>query len=314
MRRLGKRAVLPGLCFLLRFVRGTVAGPLPAPEQGSIRAVTYNLYLGGLDGDSDERFRAQVKVLADLQPDVLALQECNRWDENEERRLLWVAHELGMEIVAMVRSGVGDGRNFTVLLYRPSKLWLVGRRIRGLGVFHHAMILARLRPVDAGGDVSRDFLAFGTHLTYTDGETRLREARWFTDYAGEFPGVPPRAMLLMDKNEPGRWDRRPWRWSKIPQNMWSRYRFVRSNGRFGGIDRRATKVLLNSGWIEPESLTGRRRKATVGYYYRNERVPWRLDHILVRGLPVSSYVTLDTPELRLLADHLPVVLDTEVER
>ncbi|MEO3978658.1 hypothetical protein [Streptomyces sp. CAU 1734] len=49
------------------------------------------------------------------------------------------------------------------------------------------------------------------------------------------------------------------------------------------------RVLINSGWRDPQSLTGRERAATVGYAYADEPVPLRLDHILVRGPPAPAY-------------------------
>ncbi|MEU6663808.1 endonuclease/exonuclease/phosphatase family protein [Streptomyces sp. NPDC046821] len=273
-----------------------------------LRAVTWNLYCGGVDGGADEsRLRVQTETLADLAPDIACLPECSWWDEEDERRLWQTAHLLGMAPVRMAPSHVGDGRNFTTLLYRPSRLQLLGRRTLGRGVFHHALIRARLRPVAAGDDSPHDFLAFGTHLSYVDGDTRLREARWLTDYGGEFPGVPPRAVLLGDLNMP---DRESEDWSLIPKNLQSRYRIVLPNGEFGDADRRAVQVLIKSGWKDPELLTGEKRAAIVGYFYPNEPVPWSLDYGLVSGLKVISYRTHDAA--RSASDHLPVVLDMEV--
>ncbi|MFF8958699.1 endonuclease/exonuclease/phosphatase family protein [Streptomyces sp. NPDC014894] len=275
-----------------------------------IRAVTWNLYLGGLDNGSEFRLSAQTEILARLRPDVLALQECTHWDDQDERRLLTLAGALGMAPVTMARSNVGDGRNFTALLYRPATLRLIKRRTLGAEVFHHALIRARLRPVAAVDD-SSDFLAFATHLTHTDGETRLREARWLTDYAGQFPGMPPRAMLLGDLNCSGVHDKDPEDWGLIPQNLHSRYRLVNDDGSFGGMDRRAMRALLNSGWTDPQALTGEPRDATVGFKWENEPVPLSLDHILIHGLGATSYRTHDTPEARAVSDHLPVVLDLD---
>ncbi|MFI1013399.1 endonuclease/exonuclease/phosphatase family protein [Streptomyces sp. NPDC020965] len=273
--------------------------------------MTWNLYGGGVDDDgSERRLRAQAGILARLAPDVLALQECTGWDEREERRLWWVADVLGMVPVRLAPSYVGDGRNFTTLLYRPSALRLVGRRTLGTQAFHHALIRARLRPATAAGDDdSADVLVFATHLAHTDGETRLREARWLTDYAGTFHGTPSRALLMGDLNCSGVYDDDPRDWSLIPRNLHSRYRTVDAAGGFGGMDRRAVRVLVNSGWVDPQSVTGESRAATVGYAYANEPVPLRLDHILTRGLAVAAYCTHDTAEARALSDHLPVVLD-----
>ncbi|MEU9270043.1 endonuclease/exonuclease/phosphatase family protein [Streptomyces sp. NPDC048251] len=273
-----------------------------------MRAVTWNLFCGGVDDSSEKRLHAQAEILASLNPDVLALQECTQWDEADERRLLWMAHALGLTPVCMARSREGDSRNHTALLYRSSKLHLVGRRRLGEGVFHHALIRARLRPLEADNDHD-DFLALATHLTWTDGESRLREARWMTDYAGDFPGVPPRALLLGDLNCPHPSDQPDW--DQAPQNLQSRYRLVQDDGTFGATDTRAVQVLLESGWQDPQAATGRPRAATVGYFYRNEPVPLRLDHALAYGLQVYDYRTYDTATARTVSDHLPVVLDVE---
>ncbi|MFJ9434745.1 endonuclease/exonuclease/phosphatase family protein [Streptomyces sp. NPDC101490] len=157
---------------------------------GSVRAVTWNLLRGGVDGSDENRLDAQTEILADLAPDVLCLPECGGWEEQDERRLWQVAHRLGM-----APSHIGDGRNFTTLLYRPDRLRLLGRRILGVGVFHHALIRARLRPLTAGNSDEHDFLAIGTHLSHVDGEARLREARWLTDYGAASPGVPEARVL-----------------------------------------------------------------------------------------------------------------------
>ncbi|ANZ13451.1 endonuclease/exonuclease/phosphatase family protein [Streptomyces noursei] len=278
----------------------------------NLRAVTWNLFLGGLDGADETRLGRQAEILSEIDADIVCLPECNRWDEDNEGRLWWMAHTLGLQPVAMVRSRLGTPpvQNHTALLYRPSKLRLMGRAILGRDVFHHALIRARLRPVEEHDD-QRDFLVLATHLSYTDGDTRLREARWMTDYGGKFPGAPPRAMLLGDLNVP---DREPASWSLIPANMHSRYRLVLGNGEFGGADRRALQVLLRSGWEDPQALTGEHRTATVGYYYETEPVPWSLDYALVNDLSVKSYYTHDTPQARKVSDHLPAVIDVEMGR
>ncbi|MEW1551598.1 endonuclease/exonuclease/phosphatase family protein [Streptomyces tsukubensis] len=276
------------------------------------RAVTWNLFNGGLAPDGSENSRErQTEILTRLGPDILALQECTGWDDEDRRRLLDLANALGMVPVAMERSHVGDGRNFTALLHRPDTFRLLGYRRVGEQVFHHALIRARLRPVRATDDTS-DIFVLATHLAHTDGDTRLREARWLTDYGDDFPGSPSRALLLGDLNCSGIFDEDPGHWGRIPRNLHARYRLVTGDGSFGGMDRRAIQVLLNSGWADPQTTTKEHRDATVGYWWDNEQVPLRLDHVLVRGLAPTSYRTHDTPEARSASDHLPVVLDFEV--
>ncbi|MFD7663503.1 endonuclease/exonuclease/phosphatase family protein [Streptomyces sp. NPDC059788] len=273
----------------------------------SVRAVVWNVLNGGLDGDSAERLFGQAEVLTSLRPDILCLPECFRWEETYHRRLWWMARRLDMEPVAMLRSRLGRKpvQNHTALLYRPSRFRVLGWERRAEEMFHHALIRAVLRPADAVDDRD-DVLVLGTHQSWTDGDTRLAEARWMTDFAGEFPGVPPRGLLLGDLNIP---DREPESWDLVPKNLHSRYRLVLPDGAFGGVDQRALQVLLSSGWQDPQDLTGVKRAATVGYWYANEPVAWCLDYALVHGLHVRTYYTYDTPRARTLSDHLPVVLD-----
>ncbi|WP_416971631.1 endonuclease/exonuclease/phosphatase family protein [Streptomyces sp. 4F14] len=266
------------------------------------RAVSWNLLNGGLDGAGEVRLDAQVGYLAELGPDILALQECTRWDEKDRAEM--VAAELGLTVTKMASSRVGDGRNYTMLLHNPARFFLVEVRLRGAEIFHHALIKARLRPHGAPSDGSGDFNVLATHLSWTDGATRLAEAGWMTDYAGPFPGEPDRALLLGDLNCPHPDDAIDW--ADVPPNLQPRYRLMQADGAFGNADTRAFQVLLNSGWQNPETLTGQPRTATVGHYYANEPTPMRLDHALVHNLTVHAYRTHDTGRV---SDHKPVVLD-----
>ncbi|MFF3277292.1 endonuclease/exonuclease/phosphatase family protein [Streptomyces chrestomyceticus] len=293
------------------------AGPVPAAAESGrpasgwrtrVRAVVWNLLTGGLDGEDEERLFGQAEILRSLRPDILCLPECTRWNEDYHRRLWWMALRLDMKPVAMLRSRHGREpvENYTALLYRPSRFRVVRWERRGTDVFHHALIRALLRPADAVDDRD-DVLVLGTHLSWTNGDARLNEVRgWMTDDAGEFPGVPPRGIVLADMNTP---DREPESWDLIPANLHPRYRLALPDGTFGGADQRAVRMMLQSGWHDPQDLTGVRRAATVGYWYANEPVPWCLDYALVRGLDVQTYRTYDTPRARELSDHLPVVLD-----
>ncbi|MEU6230527.1 endonuclease/exonuclease/phosphatase family protein [Streptomyces sp. NPDC047042] len=268
-----------------------------------VRAATWSL-----NRVSGKGAHKQARALADLEPDILTLQRCWRWDEDERSRLLSMAHTVGLTPIHMAPSRVGDVRNFTTMLYRPSKLRLMGWRPLAEGVFHHALIRARLRPLDQAEDEHSEFLAFGTHLSGTDGEIRLKEARWVTEYAGDVPGVPPRALLMGDLNCPSPvFDHADW--PKAPDTLRSRYLIRRADGSFGDADTEAMRVLLASGWQDPEVLTGRPRAETVGFYYAAELVPLHLDHVLVHGLPVLNY---RTPDTGYLSDHRPAVLDVEV--
>ncbi|MEU5498011.1 endonuclease/exonuclease/phosphatase family protein [Streptomyces griseofuscus] len=271
-----------------------------------LRAVTYNTYCGGLDSGDDARLRRQVEMLRNLKPDLLCIQEAQGWTN---RHLCQVADAVEMVPVTMAPSRVRRDPgppNGTVVLYAPSALQLMDWCVVGKEAFHHALIQARLRPRGAKDD-QRDFVAFGTHLAWSDGDRRLAEVRFISDYGGTFPGAPGGAVLLGDLNTP---DREPPDWSLIPSNLHSRYRLVGPGGEFGGADRRAVQVLLESGWQDPQRKFGDPAAATVGYFYRNEPVFWRLDYVLTSGYvkPVEYFIW-DTAAARKLSDHLPVVCD-----
>jgi len=157
-------------------------------------------------------------------------------------------------------------------------------------------------------DDTDDLGVLVTHLDYAEGDSQLREARRMCDGTGPFPGRPGRALLLMDANCPDPMDPEQ-DWSQVPRNTHARYRQVNPDGTFGPSDRRALRVLMGSGWTNPQGLIQPPRAATVGYYYANEPQLLHLDHILYQGMTATAYRTLDTPRNRTLSDHLPSVLD-----
>lgn len=282
---------------------------IPAPPPGTLRFMVWNLLTGGVDKGSEGRLLDQLQLIGACAPDVLCLPEATHWNRGFRRLLRVATGTLGMKSVALARSRVGDRRNHTALLYEPSSLRLVDRKRVGGEVFHHALIRARFRRWSAGDDPSGDFLVFGTHLNPLDGTARLGEARWMTDQGGPFPGLPARAVALADFNTP---DREPVRWSAVPRNLHSRYRLVNDDGSFGGVDLRAVRVLLASGWQDPHDVLGVPRPPTVGHYYPNERVPWALDYALLAGMEPAGVWTHPLDEAFRASDHLPHFVDVAV--
>lgn len=215
-----------------------------------------------------------------------------------------------MDLAFMAPSRVGDGANHTALLYNSRAFRLVDTpTLRGEGAFHHALIRAVFRPVGRE-DARADFLVLATHLNPFDGDARLGEARYITDYGGAFPGMPPRAVWIGDLNTPDR--EPPGGWDAVPTNLHSRYRLVLPDGTFGGADQRALRVPLQSGWQDPHDLLGITRPPTVGHYYPNERVPWALDYALVAGLDVAQVFTHPWDIGFRLSDHLPHGVDVVI--
>jgi endonuclease/exonuclease/phosphatase family metal-dependent hydrolase len=272
----------------------------------------WNVKDGGIDGDREDRRIQQLEFLKSLPDlDLLWIMEGTGWHEG--RRLNDVASVTGLTALPPVTSRVGDGRNHSVMFYNAEKLTPSRPHTElARGAFHHG--------------VSRDvfdvdgipLLALGTHLSYVSGAARLAEAHYLADYGEEFPGWPEDGVLLMDANAPDDNDPELDDWSRVPRHLWHRYRKILPDGSFGGWDRDARRLLLDSGFRDPQNDVPEQREPTVGYWYANERVPLRLDQILVTGrrIEVVDYRTLkpESPDLTKLSDHLPVRLDIRLRR
>lgn len=273
----------------------------------TVRFGTWNILDGGIDGNVEFRREKQIEILTALRFDVLAVQELKGWEQGNWWRLYELADACGMKPLPPVTSHVGDGRNHMALLYRPETV-----RVRdftpdhGKGAFHHGLGRARMRINNT------ELCVLMTHLAWVDGDKRLAEARWLTDYAGSFPGTPGKAVLLGDLNVISNDDPEP-DWDEVPTNLHARYRLVQSDGSFGAFDRRAMQVLLNAGWVDPQSEVDSPREPTVGHWYPNEPVRQHFDHVLTAGgISTRSYWTHDTSQTRVVSDHLPTGLDAEV--
>ncbi|MFK0154342.1 hypothetical protein ACIQVK_19985 [Streptomyces sp. NPDC090493] len=272
----------------------------------------WNLKDGGIDGDNEDRRIQQLEFFESCPKlDLLWILEGAGWHEG--RRINDVASVTGLTALPPVTSRIGDGRNHSVMFYDAEKLTPSRPHTElARGAFYHG--------------VSRDvfdvdgipLLTLGTHLSFDSGAARLAEAHFLADYGGHFPGWPEDKVLLMDANAPDDNDPELKDWSRVPQYLWHRYREVLPDGSFGGWDRGARNLLLKSGWCDPQSEVLVQRGPTVGYWYDNEKVPLRLDQILVTGprIEVVDYRTLkpDAPDLTRLSDHLPVQLDIRLHR
>ncbi|NIY68070.1 endonuclease/exonuclease/phosphatase [Streptomyces malaysiensis] len=186
------------------------------------------------------------------------------------------------------------------MLYRPDTVSVASCNPNiGHGAFHHGAIRAWLC---IKGSYYR---VLATHLSWTDGATRLRESRWFTDYAKDC------TVLMGDFNEDTPTAPEP-DWTKIPEQLHSRYRLVNDDGSYGRADRRAVGNLLSAGYVNPGDYLGQKPEPTTGHWYENEPEPQTLDHILVGDAAkkrIRRYWTLKSPESLAASDHLPKLLD-----
>ncbi|WP_255311696.1 endonuclease/exonuclease/phosphatase [Streptomyces sp. PTY087I2] len=274
--------------------------PAPAvPEEapGLLRVSSYNVMDGGQD-----RWLAQLDVLAAQDLDILGLQEAKHWDRDDRRRLFETAEALGMQAQLALSRSHGCHVAF---LYRWPRVQCLGWRPDiSDGKFHHTVARAKLK-VDGV-----DLTALLGHLSPMCPCIRLSETGFLTEYGNEL------ALLILDANSGGIGDPEPDDWDRVPAHLHSRHRIMLPDGTYGGCDRRAMDALLRAGFVDPPRQLGMTPPRTAGHWGRGSE-PWdrRSDYVLLsrRLAPgLRSHYVLDTAETRKLGDHLPVIVSVDI--
>lgn len=125
--------------------------------------MSFNIQTGG-----GERWPRLVEHIRDLGPDVLALQECRGWLDNDARQLADAEHDLGMKaLIAPSRSGF-----HTVLMIKPTVRW-TGWEVTYAGELLHGFGAARL---EIPG-LALPLVAISAHLTPYSAAAAATEAQ-----------------------------------------------------------------------------------------------------------------------------------------
>jgi exodeoxyribonuclease-3 len=137
-----------------------------------MRLMTYNVLTGGRDGGADTRLAAISETIQRVNPDVLILNECNRFEQDGYRTLYRLEAELGMRgLLAQAHSG------FHVALFLRRGRLLETRFHRR--EVHHALLAATL---EIDGVV---LTVIGAHLNPFGGDARLLEVQHLIRYLRE---------------------------------------------------------------------------------------------------------------------------------
>ncbi|MFJ2225559.1 endonuclease/exonuclease/phosphatase family protein [Streptomyces anulatus] len=273
---------------------------VPPVKSRLLRVGSYNVMDGGGD-----RWPAQVQVLAAQNLDILGIQEAKHWDRSGLARVYQTAEALGMQ--ALFAPSQHHGCHL-VLMYRwPGVKCLAFDPDISAGVFHHAASRAEF----AVDGVDEPLCVVHTHLNPFSPSARLTEANWLTEYA---EGTRL-ALIITDLNSGGLTgtgaDQEPADWGHVPVHLHSRHRLTLPDGTYGGSDRRAMSALARAGFVDPPQQLGIAPPRTAGHWGQGSE-PWdrRSDYVLAspRLAPaLRSHTVLDTPQTRLLSDHLPVI-------
>jgi len=197
LSRLSRRRCLRGpvlilaACWLGAVSGGCDSGRRAGPETIRIRVLTYNIHHGqGEDGKFD--LPRLARVIADLKPDIVALQEVDR----KTRRAGGVdqARELGrltkMHAVFGKAMDYSGGQYGEAVLSRWPILTSEAHQLgHDRGTEPRAALAVTVRPVDSGPTL----LFVGTHLDHMRGSLRLRQAKKLNEL---FAGDKGRAVIL----------------------------------------------------------------------------------------------------------------------
>ncbi|NJP33408.1 endonuclease/exonuclease/phosphatase family protein [Micromonospora thermarum] len=263
-----------------------------------LRVATWNIRTGGRDAGGGDRRDLIVRVVTDLRPDVLAMQELRGFDD---RALAAFAGRVGMR-GHLARSWFAQP---VAVLVRPPLRVLAAGRVRR--PFHHAA--GRVTVATDAGPLT----VFGTHLNPYSGGRRRTEADWLAAAvrrtAGELVLVAGDLNTLdpaVDHTE---------RLARLPELY--RRRHLRRDGRI--VDTRAVGRLLDAGLVdlwarggspEPDGWTVPTRQGG------SEFAPTRLDYLL--GTPAVAAAAGPVRVVRggdadRASDHYPVTADLDLD-
>lgn len=270
-----------------------------------LRVVTFNTLFGG-HADSGagpaERWDGQMEFLRSLKPDVLALQECNFWEQLGRRRLRRAVIQLGMA------QGFLAEANVTTAGHRFHSSILLGDRVRvdaedsDRTRYHHVMGWANLILPGVDGLVELRNL----HLDPSDPRNRAREVAPL-----EFLAAPGRRSLVVgDINSIGIGFPEP-DWSILPPHLLNGH--LRSPGQEEVSDREAVELLARAGFVDASARFGQEAVPTAAF--GDGDVPRRMDLILASpalARALVGYRVHMEPVEKGLSDHAAVSMDLDL--
>ncbi|GHF33093.1 hypothetical protein GCM10010218_12710 [Streptomyces mashuensis] len=272
-----------------------------------IKVVTFNTLFGGHDDfglGAGNRWDGQIAFLKGLQPDILALQECNFWDLLGNRRMYQTlnALEMGSAFLAYANETT-SGHRFHSVIMLSSRI-----RVAAQGAdrdrFHHVMGWANLLLPGVDGQVELRNL----HLDPFDPRNRAREVAPLEVLAA--PGR--RALVVGDINSIGAGYAEP-DWTCLPPHLLNGH--LRSPGQQEVSDREAVELLARAGFADASAPFGQDTAATAAF--GNGDVPRRQDLILESpdmAVAQVSYQVHMEPVDKELSDHAAVSADYDLSR
>jgi len=260
-----------------------------------MRVMAYNIYEGGFRAAGDRR-HALLDVIRNVDPDMLGLCECTEFDDDNESRLKWFCHMLGMHGVM----NPSNSEHHTALLWKPHMR--VRATLCAIGNMYHGFCRVRVNTTNFG-----DITVLMTHLHPFSSCLRLAEAQIVASRAlgtGE-------AILMGDLNSVSPTD------ARLDRNRMFPALRARLAGPSGDIDTTPIQYLANVGFVDllaqhsaptyPTALQGKRDKYGVGlrsdYIFASQRV--------ASSCTQTGVINSDSAECA--SDHLPVFAEIGID-
>jgi endonuclease/exonuclease/phosphatase family metal-dependent hydrolase len=261
-----------------------------------MKVMSYNTLFGGFDGHDARRFDAQMKLINEVQPDILLAQELKGFTENGMERLFKMEERINMR--GFIAPAVHTGQNTGVFIkpnLKPISVEIDSEH------FHHAVVIATLtipgsaKPLTV---ISAHLCPFGFHV-------RLLEAAYLINHADDNAFT----LVAGDYNSVSPYDPDPAGIDELPSRFKARY--VTPDGT---IDTNVMKTFYQAGFIDIANKLGWHNEPTVptGGFKGAEFVPFRSDYILVtKSLAelVAAYSVIKTPLTDMASDHYPIVAE-----
>lgn len=259
-----------------------------------MKVMSWNTLYGGFDVNDDRRFKLQADVIANVEPDVLPLQEARHFEADGCRRLFEVEQAIGMRGFLALAPDTGQN---TAVFARPG-IEPVSFRSDSAH-FHHAAALATMRV--PGFDRPITFIS--VHLCPVGVPMRLIEAANLVPFAapdgwvlvaGDFNSILPHAA------EP--------EWGDL--SCHHRARYTGPDGKTA--DRRVLETLEGAGYVDIACKLGGHATPTApgSAFPHAEFVPFRADYFLASA-PLSrcanSYAVIRNEKTDQASDHYPIV-------
>lgn len=260
-----------------------------------MRVMTYNTLFAGFDGVDDRRRHDQFRVITEVDPDVLLLQEAKGYLAGGAALLYDTERALSMR--GFVAEAAVTGQNTAIFIkHELTPFAFEPDAVR----FHHAAAVLRF----AAPGFDRPMTAISVHLCPNGPHVRRREASYLINYAD------PEALVLVagDFNSVSPDDPEPEGIDDLPARF--RARYVDETGR---TERSTLAALKQAGYVDVGSVFGDRTPTVPGAGFTDtEFVPFRSDFILTTSAlaeRAAGYRVIRTPMADGASDHYPVVVE-----